>query len=202
MMVPFYLGLLFTLVLLFGVFVRELLKYLPDMWTMDANTAILATLTLIDLALVGNLVVIVVLASYETMVSKIDTDAERPGWMGSLGFADVKQKLFTSIVAISGIHLLKLFMSVGGSNPPEERTMFWLTVGFSVASGVLGYWMSTQMSLSVGTVKNVQFGPSGVIVVSSINSCAMARTLANWAFVISCSVNQNGGTSFPMLSRE
>lgn len=48
------------------------------------------------------------------------------------------------------------------------RQMFWLTVGFSLASGLLGYWASTRMSLSVGNVKDVQFGPSGVIVVASV----------------------------------
>lgn len=48
------------------------------------------------------------------------------------------------------------------------RQMFWLTVAFSLGSGAIGYWMSTRMSLSVGTVKNVSFGPSGVIVVASV----------------------------------
>ena len=48
------------------------------------------------------------------------------------------------------------------------RQMFWLTVAFSLGSGLLGYWVSTEMSLNVGTAKNVKFGPSGVIVVSSV----------------------------------
>jgi len=48
------------------------------------------------------------------------------------------------------------------------RQMFWLTVAFSLCSGAIGYWMSTQMSLNVGTMKNVTFGPSGVIVVASV----------------------------------
>lgn len=149
LVVPFYLGLLLTLLILFGVFVRELLKYLPQVLTMDANTAILATLTLIDLALAANLVVIVVLASYETMVSKIDTTEERPGWMGSLGFSDVKLKLFTSIVAISGIQLLKLFMAVDGPNPPSEAALYWLTVVHVVFVGTtlisaLADWVSAK----------------------------------------------------------
>jgi zinc transport system permease protein len=48
------------------------------------------------------------------------------------------------------------------------RQMFWLTVAFSLASGLLGYWMSKQIFLSIGNVKDVQFGPSGVIVVTSV----------------------------------
>ncbi len=48
------------------------------------------------------------------------------------------------------------------------RQMFWLTVGFALASGGIGYWASTQMTLSVGGVRDVRFGPSGVIVVASV----------------------------------
>ncbi len=48
------------------------------------------------------------------------------------------------------------------------RQMFWLTVAFSLGSGVIGYWVSSQMRLSVGSVKDVNFAPSGVIVVASV----------------------------------
>jgi zinc transport system permease protein len=48
------------------------------------------------------------------------------------------------------------------------RQMFWLTVGFSLASGMLGYWASRRMSISVGDVQNVEFAPSGLIVVASV----------------------------------
>jgi uncharacterized protein (TIGR00645 family) len=126
--VPFYILLGFAMLILFAAFVRELLYYLPQLFTMQTDTAILAVLTLIDLVLVANLVVIVVIASYETMVSRIDTAVERPAWMGALGTADVKLKLFTSIVAISGIELLKLFMRIDGPRPPSEQALYWLTI--------------------------------------------------------------------------
>lgn len=128
LVVPFYIGLLFSLLFLGSVFLKEFATYLGKIATLDVDTAILATLSLIDIALVANLVVIVVLASYETMVSRIDTGDDRPGWMGSFGFADVKQKLFTSIVAISGIQLLKVVMGMDGPNPPADRSLFWLAV--------------------------------------------------------------------------
>lgn len=48
------------------------------------------------------------------------------------------------------------------------RQMFWLTVSFSLASGLLGYWMSRRMTLSIGPIENVDFGASGVIVVASV----------------------------------
>ena len=48
------------------------------------------------------------------------------------------------------------------------RQMFWLTVAFCLGSGLFGYWLSTQLRLSVGSAQNVSFGPSGVIVVVSV----------------------------------
>lgn len=149
LVVPFYFGLLLSLIMLFVVFLRGLFTYLPKLLTLDLDTVILATLALIDIALVANLVVIVVLASYEMMVSRIDTTEERPGWMGALGFADVKLKLFSSIVAISGIQLLKTFMGVGGPNPPSSETIFWLVVVhitfvLSTLLSSLAEWIASQ----------------------------------------------------------
>lgn len=153
LVVPFYLLLSLALLILFAAFVRELAYYLPQLFTMETDKAILAVLTLIDLTLVANLVVIVVLASYETMVSRIDTDAERPACMGAMGAADVKLKLFTSIVAISGIELLKLFMGIDGPNPPSEKALFWLTtvhVVFVVTTLVsaIADWVQAQTKAS------------------------------------------------------
>jgi zinc transport system permease protein len=49
------------------------------------------------------------------------------------------------------------------------RQMFWLTVAFCLASGVLGYWISQHAYMAVpGTKDRVHFGPSGVIVVSTV----------------------------------
>lgn len=48
------------------------------------------------------------------------------------------------------------------------RQMFWVTIAFSLLSGVLGYWFSHTQTISVGRIRNVSFGPSGVIVVASV----------------------------------
>ena len=70
---------------------------------------ILAALTLIDLSLPGNLILMVVISGYENFVSKIDVrnHEDRPDWIGKVYFSGLKLKLIASIVAISGIHLLK-----------------------------------------------------------------------------------------------
>jgi uncharacterized protein (TIGR00645 family) len=138
LMAPIYLGLAASLFLLIWVFLGEawaLLASLPDI---DANEMILGALGLIDLSLAGNLILIVVFSGYENFVSKLDIadHEDRPAWQGTVDFAGLKLKLIASIVAISGIHLLKVFMDVDKYPPEQLRWMIVLHVVF-VASGVL-----------------------------------------------------------------
>jgi uncharacterized protein (TIGR00645 family) len=144
LMAPMYLGLSLSLAMLAVVFVKELLYYLPQVLTLTADQAILAALTLIDLSLAANLLLIVLFSGYENFVSKFDFDtgADRPDWMGKVDFSGLKMKLIASIVAISGIHLLKVFMSIGkgeSAYSASPETMQWMVVIHLtfVASGVL-----------------------------------------------------------------
>ncbi|NGM44979.1 TIGR00645 family protein [Rhodobacter sp. SGA-6-6] len=144
LMAPMYLGLSVSLALLAVIFVKELAYYLPKVLELTADQAILAVLTLIDLSLAANLLLIVLFSGYENFVSKFDFDtgADRPGWMGKVDFSGLKMKLIASIVAISGIHLLKVFMSLGKGDPAHAasaETMQWMVIIHLtfVVSGVL-----------------------------------------------------------------
>jgi uncharacterized protein (TIGR00645 family) len=144
LMAPMYLGLAIALGMLTVIFLKELLYYLPQLMTMTADKMILVALTLIDLTLAANLLLIVMFSGYESFVSKFDFDvgADKPGWMGKVDFGGLKMKLIASIVAISGIHLLKRFMEISDLDKATtfgETEMFWLvTIHLTfVASGVL-----------------------------------------------------------------
>jgi uncharacterized protein (TIGR00645 family) len=144
LMAPMYLGLVVSLGMLMIVFLKELAYYAPQALTMTADKGILAVLTLIDLSLAANLLLIVLFSGYENFVSKLDiADTEdRPSWMGTVDFSGLKMKLIASIVAISGIHLLKVFMEIGKANPEKVVTpdMMYLMVVIHltfVVSGVL-----------------------------------------------------------------
>ena len=144
LMAPFYLGLIVALAALVVVFANEAWRELSHLASMSPEEAILMVLSLIDLSLAGNLIVIVVFSGYENFVSKIDTgdDEDRPGWMGTVDFSGLKMKLIASIVAISAIALLKSFMTLaeGAAITPEtHQRLAWL-VGIHltfVVSGVL-----------------------------------------------------------------
>ncbi len=142
LLAPMYLGLVLVLGMLTVVFGRQLLYYLLQVLMLSAEDAILAALTLIDLTLAANLLLIVMFSGYENFVSRIEAGRSRPSWMGTVDFAGLKLKLVASIVAISGIHLLKRFMEVGAGAPLEDagaRELLWLTVIHLVfvLSGVL-----------------------------------------------------------------
>ena len=144
LMAPMYLGLVISLAMLLVIFVRELAYYAPQALTMTADQGILAILTLIDLSLAANLLLIVLFSGYENFVSKLEIGdtADRPEWMGKVDFSGLKMKLIASIVAISGIHLLKVFMALGKGDPaysPSTETLKWMVIIHLtfVISGVL-----------------------------------------------------------------
>ena len=114
LMAPFYVGLVGALAALLVVFFNEAVHELSHLLTMTPNQAIMMVLKLIDLSLAGNLLLIVIFSGYENFVSKIDTGGheDRPSWMGHVTFSDLKLKLIGSIVAISGVELLKYFINV------------------------------------------------------------------------------------------
>jgi uncharacterized protein (TIGR00645 family) len=138
LMAPIYVGLIFALVLLLITFARELYHLIVTSLIMQPDQAVLGVLSLIDLSLAGNLVLIVIYSGYENFVSKMDTEnhPDHPEWKSSVDFATLKLKLVASIVAISGIHLLKIFMDIEKYDSSHIRWMVVIHLVF-VVSGVL-----------------------------------------------------------------
>ena len=138
MMAPMYLGLALALVILVWIFLMELVRFVLVVPVMTVNDAILGVLALIDLSLAANLLLIVIFSGYENFVSRMDLadHKDRPDWQGEVDFSGLKLKLVASIVAISGIHLLKVFMDVAQYTPDQIRWMVIIHLVF-VISGVL-----------------------------------------------------------------
>ena len=124
---PFYAGLALSLFVLLIKFAQEFWHIAATAISASESTMILGILTLVDLTLMGSLLVIVIFSGYENFVSKIDHSSHKdwPEWMGKIDFTGLKLKLLSSIVAISGIHLLKQFMSL---KTITDRELFWYVV--------------------------------------------------------------------------
>jgi uncharacterized protein (TIGR00645 family) len=127
LLAPFFLGLALSVVLLLIKFVQEFYHLAAHALRLTDEEAILGILSLVDLALTGALVMIVIFSGYENFVSKIDHTEHRdwPEWMGSIDFTALKIKLLGSIVAISAIQLLKQFMAV---KTASDRDLIWYVV--------------------------------------------------------------------------
>jgi uncharacterized protein (TIGR00645 family) len=149
LMAPFYVGLVFGLVILMIVFFQEMIHELPHFLdgTAKPEDGILLALSLIDLSLAANLVLIVIFSGYENFVSKINTGnhEDRPAWMGSVDFSGLKMKLIGSIVAISAISLLRSFLTVADH---ESGTFNWQPIVLQVAIHLTFVFSAVMMALS------------------------------------------------------
>ena len=146
LLAPIYIGLAAGLLVLLVKFVQRTTALLTHVLTTDGDNTIAGILALVDLALIGSLVVMVMFAGYENFVSKLDLAGhkDKPGWMGHVGFGDLKLKLMASIVAISAIHVLESFMNV---EHLSDRELGW-SVGIHLAFVVSGLLLALMDRLT------------------------------------------------------
>ena len=124
---PFFLALVVALLGLLLKTGQHMLHFAGHFLEMSENTVILNVLSVVDLTLTGSLIVIVIFSGYENFVSRIDVDAhlDWPEWMSRIDFTGLKLKLMSSLVAISGIQLLRQFMELGDAS---DRDITWTVV--------------------------------------------------------------------------
>jgi uncharacterized protein (TIGR00645 family) len=138
---PIYLGLSLAVIALTIKFFQELLHLLLDIWVLEEAEMILIVLSLVDLSMVGGLLIMVMMSGYENFVSRLDVEEgeEKLGWLGTMDSSSLKAKIAASIVAISSIHLLKMFMEV--QNVADEKLKWYVIIHltFVVSAFLMGY---------------------------------------------------------------
>ena len=146
MLAPIYLGLSFALLALGLKFFQEVFHILPAIFEIKETDLILQILTLLDVALVGGLIVMVMFSGYENFVSAIDIDKgkEKLSWLGKLDSGSLKQKVAASIVAISSIHLLKKFMDAGQIE--NEKLMWYVIIHLTFVVSAMGMSFVDRMN--------------------------------------------------------
>jgi uncharacterized protein (TIGR00645 family) len=153
---PMYLGLAGILLMLSVKFTIEFFYYAISLFDPSGPDFVLGLLSLLDIVLLGNLILIVLFAGYENFVSKLEIaeeNVDRPYWMGSVDFSGLKIKLIGSLVAISVIELLANFIELNDvEEVTNESALTWrvaLHLTF-VVSGVLFAvmdWISDNRAL-------------------------------------------------------
>lgn|SRR5690606_25969433 len=140
LLAPLYFGLSLTLLALGIKFFQEIFHLLPHILEIAEADMILMILSLIDMALVGGLIVMVMFSGYENSVSQLDIEegAEKLGWLGKVDTSTLKNKVAASIVAISSIHLLKVFMNA--PNIDNDKIMWYiiLHMAFVISAFAMG----------------------------------------------------------------
>lgn len=138
---PIYLGLSIAVIALTIKFFQELLHLLLDIWVLEEAEMILIVLSLVDLSMVGGLLIMVMMSGYENFVSRLDVEEgeEKLGWLGTMDSSSLKAKIAASIVAISSIHLLKMFMEV--QNVADKKLKWYVIIHltFVVSAFLMGY---------------------------------------------------------------
>ena len=124
LLAPFFAGLALSMLLLLVKFALEFVHLVTIVLTASGSQLIGEMLGLVDLTLTASLLVIVVFSGYENFVSRIDHTQHRdwPSWMGTIDFTGLKLKLMASIVAISAVQLLRLFLALG---TVSDRELWW-----------------------------------------------------------------------------
>ena len=141
LLAPIYLGLSFALIALGIKFFQEVFHLLPHVIEMAEADMVLVILSLIDIAMVGGLIVMVMMSGYENFVSELNVPEgeEKLSWLGTMDASSLKMKIAASIVAISSIHLLKIFMNA--ENTANDKLMWYVIIHmtFVVSAFAMGY---------------------------------------------------------------
>jgi uncharacterized protein (TIGR00645 family) len=138
LLAPIYLGLSFGLLALSIKFFQEVIHVFPIILATKEADLVLIILSLIDLSLVGGLIVMIMLSGYENFVSSINIaeGSEKLSWLGKMDAGSLKQKVAASIVAISSIHLLKVFMNA--QSIENDKLMWYVIIHLTFVVSAIG----------------------------------------------------------------
>lgn len=147
MLAPIYLGLSLALLALGIKFFQELLHLAPHILEISESELVLVVLALIDIALVGGLIVMVMFSGYENFVSRMDIDGgeDKLDWLGKLDAGSLKSKVAASIVAISSIHLLRIFLNA--EQIANDKLLWYVIIHMTFVASAIGMVMLDRWSV-------------------------------------------------------
>ena len=136
----FFAGLIWGLALFALRFAGKIWDMTTGLWQRSETELLIDLLHLVDSALVASLVLMVALASYDSMVERLQREADERElrWVSRTDHGNLKIKIATAMVAISSIHLLQVFLQ---AEQQEEWTMLWrvvIHIVFPVSAVLLG----------------------------------------------------------------
>jgi len=138
---PIYGGLIVGAVLYSYKFLVELIHLCATIGTITEEVLMLGILTLVDISMVLNLLIMVIIGGYATFVSRmhLENHEDRPDWLEKTDAGTLKVKLAGALVGISGIHLLKSFINIGNKDFTQVKWQIVIHVVFLFSTLMLAY---------------------------------------------------------------
>ena len=138
---PLYAGLIVGGVLYAYKFLMELIHLLVTIDEITESELMLGVLTLVDITMVANLLIMVIIGGYSTFVGRIDIDdhVDKPEWLQKVDAGTLKVKLAGSLVGVSGIHLLQTFINIKNQDTQHVMWQVIIHVVFLFSSIMLAY---------------------------------------------------------------
>lgn len=153
---PIYLGLMIGAVLYAYKFLVELLHLIATVNTITEEVLMLGILTLVDITMGLNLLVMVIIGGYATFVSRIHLEEheDRPDWLEKINAGTLKVKLAGALVGVSGIHLLKSFIDIVKKDPAQVKMQIIIHVVFLFSTIMLAYTEKILHSAEASSAKH------------------------------------------------
>lgn len=138
---PIYAGLMVGSMLYTYKFIVELIHLCATIGTINEEVLMLGILTLVDISMVLNLLVMVIIGGYATFVSRMNLESheDRPDWLEKIDAGTLKVKLAGALVGISGIHLLKSFININNKDFEQVKWQIVIHVVFLFSTLMLAY---------------------------------------------------------------
>ena len=154
---PMYMGLIVALGIYAYKFFIMLSNLVINLNTFKENDILLIVLSLIDVVMIANLLVMVIIGGYEIFVSRLHLDdhPDQPEWLDHVDAGVLKIKLGMALISISSIHLLRSFIDAKNMS---EQTLKWevtihLVLLFSVILIALTDWLIQYKALQIHKMK-------------------------------------------------
>jgi len=158
LLAPVFLGLSLALLALGFKFFQEAFHVFTHLIDMPEPDLVLTVLAMIDIALVGSLIVMVMFSGYENFVSTIDAKgSDSLNWLGKLDSGTLKLKVAVSIVAISSIHLLRIFMQVSNKVTLADGTQVDLYTNYQIMWYVILHMTFVVSAVLLGVLDKMSF---------------------------------------------
>jgi uncharacterized protein (TIGR00645 family) len=125
---PLYAGLIVGGMLYTYKYLVELIHLCTTINEISETALMLGVLTLVDITMVANLLIMVIIGGYSTFVSRLDIDQheDKPEWLQKIDAGTLKVKLAGSLVGVSSIHLLQTFINI--KNNESEHVMWQVII--------------------------------------------------------------------------